>query len=293
MGAYPSCRNVGFILKDAQNRSGGTDATSSLRQGISRVKARVTKTKGEQVRSEDTKAESRALVTSYFEIVRRALVSDGLNDATLASLDKWMQDLLILTQKAALKKGYRTTLRAMEQALNGVELATLVKPTDTHHQDDLVLSGLDAIIATTLNRLVPTAGGSYEQACLDLRDSSRQSYRGAAAELREALRELLDHLAPDTEVTKQEGFKLEADCTGPTMRQKVRFIMRSRGKSKALSETPEAAVAAIEEKMGVLTRSVYKRSSISTHVGTTREETLQIKAYIDAVLADLLEITHS
>jgi hypothetical protein len=33
---------------------------------------------------------------------------------------------------------------------------------------------------------------------LDLADASRLSFRGAAAELREVLRELIDYLAPDT-----------------------------------------------------------------------------------------------
>ena len=47
-------------------------------------------------------------------------------------------------------------------------------------------------------------------------DQTRISYRGTAAELREVLRELLDHLAPDADVLKS-GIRLEAGQTTPTM----------------------------------------------------------------------------
>jgi hypothetical protein len=47
-----------------------------------------------------------------------------------------------------------------------------------------------------ITALIPSAGLSYRQAILDLADSTRVSFRGPAAELREVLREILDHLAP-------------------------------------------------------------------------------------------------
>ena len=46
----------------------------------------------------------------------------------------------------------------------------------------------------------------------------------------------------------------------------------------------------VEERVGALARSVYTRSSLSTHVGTTKQEVQQVKAYVDVVLSELLEI---
>ena len=95
------------------------------------------------------------------------------------------------------------------------------------------------------------------------------------------LREVLDKLAPDTDVESQPGYKAETGQTKPTMKQKVRYILMSRGKNRSITEVPEHAVGVIEEHVAGLTRSVYTRSSVSTHVGTTRNEVQQIKAYID------------
>ncbi|MCF7982345.1 MAG: hypothetical protein K9K86_10195 [Pseudomonadales bacterium] len=53
---------------------------------------------------------------------------------------------------------------------------------------------------------------------------------------------------------------------------------------------PRDTVQVIEERVGALARSVYTRSSISTHVGTTKQEVQQVKAYVDVVLSELLEI---
>jgi hypothetical protein len=108
--------------------------------------------------------------------------------------------------------------------------------------------------------------------------------------LREALREVLDHLAPDKEVTGQPGFTLESNQSKPTMRQKVRFILASRGKGKTQTAPAEHSTAIVEQSVGALARSVYDRSSLSTHVGTTKQEVQQVKAYVDVVLTELLEI---
>jgi len=100
----------------------------------------------------------------------------------------------------------------------------------------------------------------------------------------------LDHLAPDEDVTRQKDFKLELDQKKPTMKQKVRFILGSRGKGKSLTAPAENSTSIVEEEVGALARSVYVRSSASTHVATSRPEVQQIKAYVDVVLGELLEI---
>lgn len=148
----------------------------------------------------------------------------------------------------------------------------------------------EAQILKALHAILPSAAASYEQAVLDLRDESRKSMRGTAVELREALREVLDHLAPASEVSKMPGFTLESDQTRPTMRQKARFILRSRGSPEGAAKSPEDAVSVVDELVASLVRSVYQSGSLMTHVASARARTRQLRMYVDTVLAELLEI---
>ena len=142
----------------------------------------------------------------------------------------------------------------------------------------------------TLDRLVPSAAASYRQGFNDLNGVDRLSYRGTAAEFREALRETLDHLAPDDQVMAQEGFALEANQTTPTMKQKVRFVLTSRGRNKTQREAAEKSLALIGELSGEVMRAIYNRASLATHVQESKMEVQKIKRYVDTVLFDLLEI---
>lgn len=154
------------------------------------------------------------------------------------------------------------------------ELVALTK------EDEQIISALDA--------LVPSAALSYKQAILDLSDDNRLSFRGPALELREALREILDHLAPDGEVTIAPGYQQEKDRTGPTMKQKVRFIMKKKGHGSS-SAAPEQAVTAFEEAIAGLTRAVYDLSSKAAHVASERRAVVQIRLYVVAIFHEILE----
>ena len=87
------------------------------------------------------------------------------------------------------------------------------------------------------------------------------------------------HLAPDVEVKEESWFKLEKGCSGPTMKQKVRFGLSSRGKNKTKRTTAEKTVELIETLCGEIFRAVYNRASLSTHVETSRDEVAQLKRY--------------
>jgi len=117
------------------------------------------------------------------------------------------------------------------------------------------------------------------------------SYRGTACELREILRELLDHLAPDEGVMKAPGFKLEKDQKSPTMKQKARYILRSRRVPDNAAGTPENSISTIEDLVASLVRATHVRASISVHVASERDEVFRIKNYVDVVLRELLQIT--
>ena len=146
-------------------------------------------------------------------------------------------------------------------------------------EDDEIIRKLDA--------LVPSAALSYKQAVLDLGNENRVSFRSPALEFREALREILDRLAPDGEVKSAPGYVQEKGTPGPTMRQKVRFIMKKKGE-RSSSEPPEQAVTAFEEAIASLTRAVYERSSKATHVAGERQAVVQIRRYVVAIFHDIL-----
>jgi hypothetical protein len=74
------------------------------------------------------------------------------------------------------------------------------------------------------------------------------------------------------------------------MKQKAVFILRSRGKTKSALAAPQDAIERLELSTGALARSVYDRGSLGGHVSATRTEVLQLKLYVDSVLAELLEI---
>ena len=262
---------------------------AQLRSSLDGVKKLLSRSRSNQVQAKSIIEGSRDVVKDYFERIRTELSGRGLDDESLAGLDILMQEILTLTQKAALKKAYLQKIKAVTQELNGVEVSLLTASTNTSAGPP-ALDGKETRIAQTLAALVPSAGASYEQACIDLRGAARSSYRGAAAELREALREVLDHLAPDKAVMEQDSLKLESNQARPTMKQKVRYILISRGKSRTMIEAPENAVELIEDRVGALARSVYSRSSLSTHIGTTKQEVQQVKAYVDVVLGEILEI---
>ncbi|RKZ36141.1 MAG: hypothetical protein DRQ49_18400 [Gammaproteobacteria bacterium] len=263
---------------------------SILREYLKKIRNLLNQARAKQVQAQSIINSSKELVIKYFNDIRPVFQSCGLDNESLGGLDNWMQQLLNLSQKSSLKSRYDAIVKSISQELNGIEVALITTSTDSPSSSTGKMDGKEQRIATTIASLVESAGLSYKQACLDLRDNTRLSYRGAAAELREALREVLDHLAPDKKVTSQENFKFEKDQKKPTMKQKVQYILKSRGKNKSQTEAPESAVALVEERVGALARSVYTRSSVSTHISTSKQEVQQIKAYIDVVLGELLEI---
>lgn len=179
-------------------------------------------------------------------------------------------------------------LKAFGVTFARADIGKLLPPLNSVKTEAVAHTEEDEQIIDKLDALVPSAALSYKQAILDLRDDSRVSFRGPALELREALREILDHLAPDIEVTAAPGYVLEKDRPGPTMKQKVRFVMKKKGK-RSSSEAAEQTVTAFEEAIAGLTRAVYERSSKATHVAGERQTVVQLRRFVSAILHEILE----
>lgn len=240
--------------------------------------------KGAQVFASGTKAQLHELATEYFSTVKSIAeqCSGGAEE-----LDRIFQEINSISRKNPTKNRCLDLLKSAKHALITCEGEAM-------SQSSRVQAGhrtaVDELIVATLDDVCPSASLAYQQALLDLVSVSRFSWRGPATDLREALRETLDVLAPDEDVEGMPGFRLEPDARRPTMKQKVKFILKTRGVSSGAMAPPESAVQGVEDVLGTLTRSVYTRSSVSTHTPTDRQEVARVHAWVRLVLCELLEI---
>jgi len=257
---------------------------------VNQLDREVKRIRTKQIYQESVRESARYVVDMYFRTTRPDLKRISINEELLLPVDEVVHSLLEATHHRSTVGTYKDSIKSVHVSLLELEKLALIhtgaSSAGTAPQMDLV----DRAIVGTLQKLLPSAASSYEQAIRDLSGSTRLSWRGPATDLREALRETLDHLASDTNVTAQPGFKLEANTSGPTMKQKVRYILRQRGMSKGAMDTPESAVEAVEQAVGTFVRSVYSRSSISTHTPTDKNEVLRIRDWVRVVLAELLEL---
>lgn len=241
------------------------------------------------VSAQGIRAQAKDSAQFYFRSVRQHLLDSGVDKPQVDALDKHMQDLIEFAAKITRARTYLKCTNALNKLRAPLETALEIAGTSIAAPLSRSQSSVEVAILKTLDQVAPTSALSYQQVLQDIEDSSRKSYRGTASELREVLRELLDHLAPDAAVMKS-GIKLEPGQTKPTMKQKTAFILKARGVNETQRKTARDATDAVEGAVGSLARSVYDRGSLSTHVETTRQEVMTFKGYADAVLAELLEI---
>ncbi|MBI5638400.1 MAG: hypothetical protein HZA03_10565 [Nitrospinae bacterium] len=266
------------------------DTISSLRRDIDTLVKEFTRTRTAVVDRQGLRKQTRDVVKVYFNQHRPALLQQCQEEGHLQPLDTSMQKLLSCCNARTSKTKYLAELRTAKKGLDNIELKCLLPDSNASGGGQAALSAQDVAIINTLRDLLSSACKSYEQGLHDLEDRKRQSWRGPVAEFREALRETLDHLAPDADIKKQSGFKLEPDQKGPTMKQKVVFILKSRQAGSAVIDTTKSNVDLIEEKTGAFVRSVYNRSSASTHGVSSREEAISIKKHIALILSELLKV---
>jgi hypothetical protein len=258
------------------------DELDALETSLSRNRAAL-------VSQKTLREQAKGVVQSYFRNVRPQLMDLGTEPESMKTLDELNQELLHLASRINRSASYRAKLRALDSFRVRIQTdAEISSGTRGMQSTPVAMTTFEASILSTLEQIVPTVALSYRQVLQDLRDNQRISYRGTASELREVLRELLDHLAPDEEVLKT--MTLDKDQKRPSMKQKTTFILKARGLGDTARKTPLAAIETVEESVGALARSVYDRGSVATHLASTRKEVVTLKNYADAVLADLLQI---
>lgn len=250
--------------------------------------------RGRAVNVNDQSSKERviALATQYFNNLRPQLLRSLGESASVLEHDADWQQFVELAQGNNARQSYTRVIGRIRRNLRDLNVTALVAGPAEPDQESarITPSREEAQILETLDHLVPSAAASYRQGFNDLNGADRLSYRGTAAEFREALRETLDHLAPDDQVMAQAGFTLETNQTRPTMKQKMRYVLTSRGRNKTTREAAEKSLSLIGELSGEVMRAVYNRASLATHMQESKAEVKQIKRYVDTVLFDLLEI---
>lgn len=230
---------------------------------------------------------ARAIATTYFGSMRSDLDMVKSRAGLVDEIDFVVQNLLQLATARRERAAYVGQLNELKPFL----LEATVDLMKSRGAARLVLSQTERSILDTLAALLPSSAASYEQALHDIAQGAKISWRGTATELRETLREVVDHLAPDGEVSAAPNFQLEKGKTQPTQKQKVRHILRARRSGSAAVVVAEASLVTVEESVAALARSTYQRSSASAHVGTSSKEIKSLKRYVDALLAELLEVS--
>ncbi len=254
----------------------------ALLQELAELRKLVGKSTAKQIGAEGERSGMRAISAMYFKT--RAGI-EGVQQLTDA--DDLFRELAAMSRGNPSRMKVLGMLSDAKKMLVGLEGVVMTAQTAKSSGRK---TATDQLIIDTLRELCPSAAAAYAQAMVDLAIGSRESWRGPAADMREALRETLDSMAPDVEVKASPGFKLEKDTHGPTMKQKVRYILKKREMASGAMAAPEKAVEGIEDIVGGVLRSVYQRSSLSTHTATSKEEVLRVHAWVRLVFCDLLEI---
>jgi len=229
---------------------------------------------------------ARAIATTYFESVRSELLAVQSRAGLVDEIDSVVQGILQLATSAHERQAYAGHIAELRPYL----LEATIDLMKARGNPRLVLSQTERNILDTLAAMLPNSAASYEQALRDIAQGGRVSWRGTATDLRESLRDVMDHLAPDDKVMAATGFQLEAGRSGPTQKQKVRFILRARRSSSAAVAVAEASLVTVDEAVASLARSTYQRGAASTHVAASSKEIKSLKRYVDALLAELLEV---
>lgn len=251
-------------------------------------------TQAHSINSTELRANARACVQSYFRATRPGLKILGVDGDLLSSLDQGLVGVLKLSHKQSAKSSYMSLLDNLQVTVEAVMVEREYRYSEQAFLEaspaGVELLDHENLIYELLSDLVPSAARSYRQGIIDLSDENRISYRGAANEFRETLRELLDHLAPDKDVMSEDGFKLVKDQTQPTRRQKAKYILNARGTSKSAMKVPVDFIESIEDKVAAIVSATYSRTNVAAHIQMERNEVLSIKRFLDAVLAELLSL---
>lgn len=240
---------------------------------------------GEQVQSKAHLALLHSLAGLYYDPELRGLLP--VDAELVVRADRAFTHLHELSRKKPSKQKCLDALAEAKKSLVAIEGNFL---TSAGWRNAGGPAPVDELIIATLREICPPAAAAYAQGVNDLEALDRASWRGPATELREALRETLDALAPDKDVEAMPGYKHEPNATRPTMKQKAKFILKNREMKGAQVDHSVGVVENVDDMVSGITRSVYSRSSVSTHTPTSRDEVVRLHVWVRLILCELLAL---
>lgn len=237
----------------------------------------------------------KSIARHYFREVRPQLRLLAVESRVLGELDHGLEGLFSFPDDHPDPESFAKALDSLADLIAKVSLAREYRLSDESFEQAAprlsAITDHEERIITTMESLVPSAAKAFLQAILDSADTTRVSYRGPANEFREALREVLDYLAPDADVMAQPGFECEAEEELPTRRQKVRYILKARKLTRPAARIPEYLVEQMDTKAAGIAATTYTLANVAAHIETERIELLRMRRYADLVLSELLEVS--
>jgi hypothetical protein len=266
--------------------------TSEFIDVLERLRTRLSASKTKEITRPAERTNIQAVVGAWFSQYRPSFVQIVGEESYIVSMDEEMQILLALAAGNCSRwKAIRSTTSALQHFKEN--LLVPLSRAYWSRAPERSPAGRDPGVANRLKQLEPELAESYEQAVVDIEDSTRVSYRGQAAELREVLTGVLHKLAPNSEVQATDWYR-DARKSGarseptPTRAERTKFILRSRQKGSAVTESAESYTALVEQRLGDVVSATYKRGSAATHGGTERAELVNVLPYMNALLRELL-----
>ena len=177
------------------------------------------------------------------------------------------------TKEALIQLGYQVALSTDRDA----------SPTNTTFVENDVYS--------SLLKVSKPLGDSYAQLKKDIEDGSRLTWAGAAHELREVLRCLLELLAPDDKVMAASWYQEDRQkkSPGPSHKQRALYILKQRNAGSTEQDVIKQ-IEVLEEGISNIIRLTYTRMSNAAHDRKGRREAKKLLAYFDAFAHDLLDL---
>jgi Predicted pPIWI-associating nuclease len=255
---------------------------------IARLKARRPKTVSAPAELRNIES----VVGAWYSQYKKPFAQMLGDELQIAVMDSRMDTLFNLASRRSTR---RAVIGAAKSAVTYLREELLVPVSRAYwaRTPERAPSGRDDIAASRLRKLDALLADGYEQAIIDLEDTKRISYRGPAAELREVLTGVLHRLAPNEAVQATDWYK-ESRRSGarrestPTRAERTKYILRSRAKGSAVTDSTEAYMISVEERLGGLVNATYSRGSAAAHLGTERDELQNLLPYINALLRELL-----
>jgi len=270
------------------------DVWEQFVESLNFLRVTINRSRAVNINSSTLRSQARQAAQVFFRNIRPELRKFLITAELLVALDQDMQRLFHLSLGQNAKTSYQGILNNLKPILNSIaidrELSFSNEASLAEAPGTVTLSKHEKLIYDSIEKLVPSAARSYRQAILDLSEDTRTSYRGAANELREALREVLDFLAPDNEVAASQGFQFEDKQTTPSRKQKAYFVLKARRMSKKAIRAPQELIELIETQVAIVISAAFGRTNVASHIQTERIEVQRVKQYTDIILSELLSL---